>query len=43
MSIIRVKKDKGYFVASNKPFNNKNLSWEARGILGYLLSKPDDS
>lgn len=42
MTIIRVKKDKGYFVASNKPFNDKSLSWEARGMLGYLLSKPDD-
>ena len=40
--IIRVKKDKGYFVASNKPFNDKDLSWEARGVLAYLLSKPDD-
>ena len=42
MSIIRVKKDKGYFAASNKPFNDKDLSWEARGVLGYLLSKKDD-
>ena len=42
MSIIRVKKDKNYFAASNKPFNDKRLSWEARGVMGYLLSKPDD-
>jgi len=42
MSTIRVKKDKGYFVASNKPFNNKDLSWEARGVLAYLLSKPNN-
>lgn len=42
MSIIRVKKDKNYFAASNKPFNDKRLSWEARGVLGYLLSKKDD-
>jgi len=42
MSIIRVKKDKSYFAASNKPFNDKVLSWEARGVMGYLLSKPDD-
>jgi len=40
--IKAVKKDKGYFVASNKPFNDKSLSWEARGVLPYLLSKPDD-
>ncbi len=42
MSIIRVKKDKGYFAASNIPFNDVNLSWEARGVLGYLLSKSDN-
>jgi hypothetical protein len=39
--IIRTKKNQDYFVASNKPFNNSELSWEARGILGYLFSKPD--
>jgi len=42
MSIIRVKKDKNYFAASNEPFNDSRLSWEARGVMGYLLSKPDD-
>lgn len=41
MSIIRVNKRKGFFVAPNQPFNDKNLSWEARGVMGYLLSKPD--
>jgi hypothetical protein len=41
MTIIRVKKDKRYFSASNEPFNDKRLSWEARGLMGYLLSKPD--
>lgn len=42
MSIIRVKKNKDYFAASNEPFNDTSLSWEARGMMGYLLSKPDD-
>jgi hypothetical protein len=42
MGIIRVKKDKGFFAVSNTPFNDKELSWEARGIMGYLLSKPDE-
>jgi hypothetical protein len=42
MSVIRVNKDKNYFAASNLPFNDKSLSWEARGVMGYLLSKPDD-
>jgi DnaD/phage-associated family protein len=41
-NIVRVKKDSRYFVASNVPFNDKRLSWEARGVMGYLLSKPDD-
>lgn len=41
MSIIRVKKEQKYFVAANAPFQDKNLSWEARGAMGYLLSKPD--
>lgn len=42
MSTIRVKKDGHYFAASNIPFNDERLSWEARGIMGYLLSKPDN-
>lgn len=41
-NIIRVEKTKDYFTASNKPFNNDKLSFGARGILAYLLSKPDD-
>lgn len=41
-NIVRVKKDARYFVASNVPFNDIRLSWEARGIMGYLLSKPDE-
>jgi len=41
-SIIRVEKNKNYFAVSNVPFQDKNLSWEARGMMGYLLSKPDD-
>ncbi len=42
MSTIRVKKDANYFAASNEPFNDERLSWEARGLMGYLLSKPND-
>lgn len=41
MSIIRVRKDARYFSASNEPFNDIRLSWETRGLMGYLLSKPD--
>lgn len=39
--IFRVKKEGKYFTASNEPFNDTRLSWEARGVMGYLLSKPD--
>ena len=39
---VRVKKEGNYFAVSNVPFNDKKLSWEARGMMGYLLSKPDD-
>ena len=44
MSMIRVKKDKNNpFVILNKGFlNNPNLSLKAKGLLAYLLSKPDD-
>ena len=42
MSIVRVKKDTKYFTASNEPFNDVRLSWETRGLLGYLLSKPNN-
>lgn len=41
MAIVRVRKDANYFAASNEPFNDKRLSWESRGLMGYLLSKPD--
>lgn len=39
--IIRTVKDKRYFTASNEAFNDPTLSWGARGIMGYLLSKGD--
>ena len=42
MSIIRVRKDARYFTASNEPFLDKRLSWETRGLMGYLLTKPDN-
>ena len=42
MSVIRIKKDGNFFAASNVPFNDESLSWEARGVMGYLLSKPDN-
>lgn len=42
MTTIRVKKDARYFSASNEPFVDTRLSWESRGLMGYLLSKPND-
>jgi hypothetical protein len=40
--IFRTKKKKrNFFSAYNKPFETIELSWEARGLLGYLLTKPD--
>lgn len=40
--IVRVVKDAKYFSASNEVFNDKRISWETRGLMGYLLSKPND-
>jgi len=41
-TIIRVKKDGNYAVISNEPLNDDRLSWEAKGVLAYLLTKPND-
>ena len=43
MATFRVFKESGNFVTVNKEFiHNDNLSWKAKGILLYLLSRPDD-
>lgn len=42
MSIIRVRKNAHYFTASNEPFVDNRMSWETRGLIGYLLTKPDN-
>lgn len=41
MSIIRVRKEEKYSVIANSVLQDSNLSWEARGVMAYLLSKPD--
>jgi hypothetical protein len=43
MSVIRVnkKKNPGWFTAMNAPFEDARLSWGARGVMAYLLTKPD--
>jgi hypothetical protein len=42
MSIIRVNKTNKYSVISNEPLSDERLSWAARGVMAYLLTKPDD-
>jgi hypothetical protein len=42
MSIIRGQRpESGYYRVSNTVSGDKNLSWAARGLLIFLLSKPD--
>ncbi|WP_347108338.1 conserved phage C-terminal domain-containing protein [Staphylococcus ureilyticus] len=43
MATFRVYKESGNFVMVHKNFiHDSNLSWKAKGILLYLLSRPDD-
>ena len=42
MTILRLPKTEKYFKVANSVFNDESLSWEARGVMGYLLSKPDN-
>lgn len=43
-TIFRVVKDKNnpYVMIDKRPIENTKLSWKAKGILAYLLSRPDD-
>lgn len=40
--IIRVEKRECYTIIANEVINDKRLSWDARGLLIWLLSKPSD-
>lgn len=42
--IIRTRRDRNnpYAMVNKAPFEDERLSWEARGVLAYLLTKPDD-
>jgi len=42
--LVRIKKDREhpYTMVSNKLANDERLTWAARGMMLYLLSKPDD-
>ncbi len=43
MSIVRVEHDrnKPYTIVDNRTINDESLSWDALGLLTWLLSKPD--
>lgn len=43
-TVFRVVKDKDnpYVMMDKRPIENPNLSWKAKGVLSYLLSRPDD-
>ena len=41
MAIIRAKREHNFTVINNKVFQRNQLSWQAMGMLSYLLSKPD--
>lgn len=41
-NIIRTEKNTNFVVMDKRFLNNKNLSWKAKGIMSYMLSKPDD-
>jgi hypothetical protein len=40
MSIVRVHKERDFVTVANRPFRDRRMSWEARGLLGFLLTKP---
>lgn len=42
MSIIRAKRERNYSVISNSVYKDKQLSFQAMGMLSYILSKPDN-
>ena len=39
--IVRVVKRSHFTIISNVPLNDGRLSWEARGLLAWLISKPN--
>lgn len=42
MAIIRQKRKKRFSIIDNRVIEDGRLSWGARGLLEYMLSKPDD-
>jgi len=41
-NIVRIKKNKNFVVMDKTALNDKRLSWKAKGIIAFMLSKPDD-
>ena len=41
MTILRIEKNEDYTILPNHVLNDTRLSLEARGLLAYLLSKPN--
>lgn len=41
-SIVRIRKNSNFVVMDKTSLNDKRLSWKAKGIMAYMLSKPDD-
>ena len=41
MAIVRAPRESNYSIISNEPIEDARLSWEALGLLTFLLSKPD--
>ena len=44
INVIRIQKDENnpYVMINKLLLNDKNLSWQAKGMMAYLLSLPDD-
>jgi hypothetical protein len=40
--IIRVRRRHRFVIIDQRAVEDTRLSWAARGLLGYLLSRPDD-
>ncbi len=40
-NVIRHHKKSNFVIIDSKILNNPRLSWKAKGLLAYLLSKPD--
>ncbi|GAQ18000.1 DNA-binding protein [Oceanobacillus picturae] len=41
-NVVRVKKNSNFVVMDKTALNDKSLTWKAKGIMAFMLSKPDD-